>query len=244
MDAHITLSYRSQDAARLLVGLICLEVLFAAAYVFIFVWPGVHVPEIVRLLLDLDREASLPTWFATVQLFSIGAIFFLTAWRTGGKKHLPSALLLLGGLFFTFLSADEGGIIHERITLVMRGRNLDFLLFPGSYGGWIPVYGVAGLVLASIFGFYFRQSLRKIWQRFPRKILMMIGGFITIVAGAVGAEIVFYLFLETETAPYYLEVATEEFLEMAGASIILYSTLEMAAVLCSEESIQGSPIQS
>jgi hypothetical protein len=72
--------------------------------------------------------------------------------------------------------------------------------------------------------------------------LIFLGGFATIVAGAVGGEIIWLLFLVEEqgSALYHLEVAAEEFLEMVGASIILYATIEIAAALCSQRTARES----
>lgn len=103
---------------------------------------------IVRGLLSLEKEWALTTWFSTVQLFTIGAVLLLTAWARKRaykhKDHLPPAVLILGGLLFVFLSADEGGGIHERTTLIIEDRGWDSLLFPGGHGGWISVYAAGG----------------------------------------------------------------------------------------------------
>ncbi len=239
--SRITITYKSQDAAKLLVGLLGLDILFSAAHIFIFVGPGVPW-TIVRELLDLDNEIALATWFATVQLFAVGAILLLTAWTNNGKNHSLPTILALGGLLFVFLSADEGGSIHERITLFMEERGLDSLLFPGNHGGWISVYAGLGLIFFLLAGLYLRRPLRRMWQQFTRESLIVLGGFGAIALGAVGFEIISYLFLRSgsTTGLYHLEVAIEEFLEMAGASIILYATLEIAAALCSEESAEPS----
>lgn len=97
-----------------------------------------------------------------------------------------------------------------------------------------------GFILFLFAGFYFRSPLWRIWQQFTRESLIILGGFAAIVAGAVGFEIIYYLFLRSDsmTNLHHLEIAIEEFLEMAGSSIILYASLEIAAALCSEESVQ------
>jgi len=89
---------------------------------------------------------ALTTWFATVQLFAIGVVFLLAARANRERAGSQRAGLFLAGLVFAFLSADEGGGIHERITLIMEERGLDTLLFPGNHGGWIAVYVVAGSI--------------------------------------------------------------------------------------------------
>ncbi len=238
--SYIAIPYKSQGAAKLLVGLIGLDVLFAVAHVFIFVWPGVPW-EIFRLLLDLDNEVAVTTWFSTVQLFFIGAVLLITAWTNKEKTHGLSTTLALGGLLFVFLSADEGGAIHERVGLVIANRELDVFMFSGNHGGWISVYAVLGSLFFLGAGVYLWRPLRWMWQRFTRECLLILGGFATIVVGAVGFEIISYVFLRSDSTAtlYQLEVAIEEFLEMAGASVILYATIEMAAALCSEESARA-----
>lgn len=243
-SSRITAEYRSQDARRFLAGLIGLEVFFAAVHIFIFVGPGVPW-DIVRLLFDLDGEVTLPTWFATVQLFSIGAVFLLTAGANKIEEDSLSAVLALGGLFFLYLSADEGGGIHERITQIVEQRRLTSLLFPDERGGWILVYAMGGAIFLLTAGLYLWRPLQMIWHRFTRESLLILGGFGTIVVGAVGFEIVSYLLLHSGAMDelYHLEVAMEEFLEMAGASVILYATVEMAATLCSDASTRTSRSQ-
>lgn len=232
---HITFRYRSRDATRLLLGLIGLDIFFAAAYVFMFVWPGIPPePHVARNLFSLTGELSLPTWFATVQLFAIGAVLLLTARMSNRESRFSSIVLGLGGLLFLFLSADEGGGIHERIAQVIRTEEIEPLLFLGGWGSWIPAYALAGLILSVVTGVCLRRPLWRTWQRFPRLSLIFLGGFATIVAGAVGGEIIWLLFLVEEqgSALYHLEVAMEELLEMVGASIILYATVEIGAALC------------
>ena len=149
--------------------------------------------------------------------------------------------------FFLFLSADEGGKIHERIDAIMRGRGLDSLLvFPGRQGGWILVYPVFAFLLFLAASYYLRGVVQRTLQRFTRESVLILGGFIVMGAGAVGLEIVVYMFMRPESMPtlYHLEVASEEFLETAGASIILYATLEIAATLCSEPPENPTPTRS
>jgi hypothetical protein len=235
--SHITVKYRSRDAVKLLIGLLGLEALLATAHIFLWViWPDAPV-SFVRFLLDLDEEVALGTWFATVQLFVIGGVLLFASWANKDDRSL-SAVLLLGGLLFTLLSADEGARIHERITFFMREHDVEVLNpFPGEHGAWILVYAALALLLLPMVGFCLRNPLCRIWQRFRWESVVFLGGFATIVVGAVGFEILSYLFLRSESSPdflYHLEVAIEEGLEMAGASVILYAALEMSASLCSE----------
>lgn len=229
--------YRSRDAVRLLVGLIGIEILFATAHILLWViWPDAPV-SFLRFLLDLDEEVALGTWFATVQLFVVGGVLLFATWANKRDSSL-NTVLLLGGLLFIYLSADEGAGIHERITLAMLHHGVDILVpFPGEHGAWILVYSALAAPILCVFGFYLYNPLREIWHRFRWESIVFLGGFATIVVGAVGFEIVSYLFLRSDSSPdflYQLEVAVEELLEMAGASVILYAALEMSASLCFE----------
>jgi hypothetical protein len=235
--SHVAVRYRSRDAVRLLLGLLGLEVFLAIAHILLWViWPNAPV-SFVRFLLSLDEEVALGTWFATVQLFVIGGVLLFASWINKDDRSL-NPVLLSGGLLFVFLSADEGARIHERITFFMREHDVEVLNpFPGEHGAWILVYAALALLLLPMVGFYLRNPLRRIWKRFGWESIVFLGGFATIIVGAVGFEILSYLFLRSESSPdflYHLEVAIEELLEMAGASVILYATLEISAPLCSE----------
>jgi len=112
---QIRITYRSEDAKKLLIGLIGLEVLFAASYIFMFAWPGVpSMPRAVLQLLDLNLEASLPTWFATVQLAAIGAVLLFAGWVCKRRGNFPPSVMILGGLFFSsFLQTREERYMSE-----------------------------------------------------------------------------------------------------------------------------------
>jgi hypothetical protein len=177
-------------------------------------------------LFDLDEEISIPTWFSTVQLFVIGVVLMLATVCNRQTLWLPNWLLLLGGAAFVLLSADEGAMIHERITSALKRLGQDWLLFRGERGGWILPYlviGVAGLLIVF-------RPLSKVVRRYPTESLIAVGGAVMIGVGAVGLEIVSYYFLPEQSGGmrYEVEVAVEEFMEMAGASMILYAVLLLA----------------
>jgi len=235
--SQITVEYRSQDAARLLTGLVVLEVFFATSHIFLFVWPGVSL-ETARAILGLDGETTLGTWFSTIQLFSIGAVLLLTSWANEREDRFPHDVFILIGLLFVYLSADEGGVIHERIEAYVKGSGLDSLLLTGNAGGWISIYAFMGLTFLFLLLYLTGNSLFRIWKLFTLECLFFICGFLVILIGGVGFETLFYIYLDSGTKMYHLETSIEEFLEMTGASITLYATLEIAATLCSEEFAQ------
>jgi hypothetical protein len=176
-------------------------------------------------LFNLDREANLPTWFSSTQLFVIGAIFLLMSYQGRGSYHLSPKFLLLAGMGFVLLSADEAASFHEEITAQLK--NIAWVpRFKGNHGIWILFYSGIGLMV----GLAIYQELWAMWQHYRHEAALLGLGFVTLLVGAVGLEIVSYLFLRDGAAPllYKLEVALEEFLEMAGASVILYGAILLA----------------
>ena len=83
-------TFTAKDAHRLLFGLILFELLLVAIYVGDSLLGS---PISVIHMFDLDREATIPAWFSSVQLFLIGIIFLLVA-RQVGRSHHPSQLFL------------------------------------------------------------------------------------------------------------------------------------------------------
>jgi len=211
------------NANRLLFGLIFFELFL----VLVFLADSLlgNPMWIVHFLFDLDQEFNIPAWFSSIQLFLIGIIFFLIARRTDSSGH-PSALFLLSvGVVFVFLSADEIGSIHEKLTLVVS--NIEWWpKFKGGHGAWIPLY----LGLCLIFFFTTYREFKAMWTYFQPETLIIATGIAVFLFGAVGLEIVSYQFLREGAPPllYLAEVALEEFLEMSGGSLILCGTMLFA----------------
>lgn len=227
----MSIEYTSQDLTRLLVGLISLELAFAAAYLLVYAEPGVPW-DIARLLFDLDGEESLTAWFSTVQLFTVGLVLLLAALANEHEEDVPSIFLAVGGLLFVFLSADEGALIHERFSRIITERAPTLTPIPP----WIIIYGVLGTILFAVATPY----LITLGKRFPQESLIALGGAGAFVGGAGGLEIISKLFFDLESTPTLLKlgIAIEEFLEMAGVSLLLYATLGVSARLCSPPSTQ------
>ncbi len=229
MDLKI--SCTSEEARRVLFCLLGLELALVAVYVLVHL-VGLDMPRgTVRALFDLSGDLSIPAWFSSVQLFVIGGVLLVASRNNQWEQHLPSSFLAAGGLVFFFLSVDEGAAIHERITHAARSWELDWLLFKGGHGAWITVYSVIALFIAFIAGRHFRMA----WRHFQHEILVGLYGAVMLVAGAVGFEIVSYLFLRSGSTPrlYKAEVVCEEFLEMSGVSVILYAALLLVTAVSS-----------
>ena len=179
---------------------------------------------IVHRLFDMDGEQNIPAWFSSVQLFAIGLVFLLKIFDTNPTPAIPRYFLLLVGLGFIFLSADEAAGIHEQISQSLNKFG-GLPGFKGGHGYWVAVYGAIAVTLAL-------SNLRpawNMWTQYRRASTYIAVGMSLIVAGAMGLEIISYQFLRDGDAPmlYMLEVAGEEFLEMAGASVVLCGALQL-----------------
>lgn len=71
----------------------------------------------IQRLFNIAREDGLATWFMVIQTFVAASvlwvIFFLQRDRGVTRRHLAGWGFLAG--FFTYLSADDGAMIHERL---------------------------------------------------------------------------------------------------------------------------------
>jgi len=189
----------------------------------------------IRPLFNLDKETSLPTWFSTIQLFIIGAVLLLIAINNRQPQRLPSWLLLLGATGFILLSADEGAQFHERIKEPVVRLGQEWIQFPGGYGDWIIPYLLLCLVALIVLA----RPLARVIRNYPTEASIAVGGVFLIVLGAVGLEVISYFLREDGGIWYAIEVAGEEFAEMAGASMILYAALLLATKAASETSCSG-----
>lgn len=218
MGLHLTVDRK--DARSLLLGLLSFELLLVGLYVIL---PGIQIPRLFRLF-DLDVEGNIPAWFSSLQLFMIGFLLIL-ATRRDSAPPPTSTFLILSGLVFIFLSMDEAAAIHEQISTVI-GRPDWLPSFRGKRGYWIPIYFVilGGLLIAA------RQNLIVCWTHFRHETTWMLVGMAVFLMGAAGLEALAYEFLLQDFKPlnpavYRVEVIGEEFLEMSGASLMLYAVL-------------------
>lgn len=222
-----------RDANKLLAGL----VLFELCLVSIF---AVHKLlgspiEIISSSFNPASEGNIPAWFSSVQLFLIGLPFLLKSWQLD-PDYLPSPRFLrMVAVGFVFLSADEAASIHEGLTRLLKP--VEWVpRFKGDHGIWVFIYLPIGLIL---FLATFRQ-LAALWHRYRHATFMMAIGMGIFLLGAVGLEIIGYQFLRSGWTPvlYKASVVLEEFLEMSGASIILYGAI---LLLLPESGVAGVP---
>src|SRR5688500_17465893 len=107
-------------APRLRVGmpmlvklLFAADLMLAALYVATLEISRYRTLHFTARLFDLDREANLPVWFSSMQLFGAAVLSGVFAWCFVSRRDRRSWVLLLPPALFLFLSLDEVATIHE-----------------------------------------------------------------------------------------------------------------------------------
>lgn len=202
----------------LVMGVLCaatLVVVLASAVqdVLIFLMPETGFNERIYRL-DLDTEASLPTWFSSslMLLCALALLFIaLQARREDPWKAAPWMILTV---VFCALSLDEVAAVHEWLSAALSARFDNTGLF---YFAWtLPalVVCLAGLAcfIPFILGF----------GGFDR--ILLIGSAFVFLSGAIGMEMLGGAEAEAggiETLRYRMLATIEESLEYAGLLLFL-----------------------
>jgi hypothetical protein len=219
----LRLSASVQRIARILAILIatlCL-VSFAGQIVSEFVITENQYIDKIAEWVDVNAEASIPTWYAAITLMAcsvLAAVIAVAARMRGRAYPLQWALVSIG---FAMLSLEEILGIHSQATKVLRS-----VVSITEGFGYVLVLGAVGLVglaiLAVVFGRFY-MDLPSRWRRWFTigAVIYLIGVFASDLVGD-------YLFTATgETSLLYEFVLTvEEALEMAGVLIFIVMLLE------------------
>ena len=215
MNLHLSIS--TGFLRRILTFLICLELLFVLIFL-LDQWTGTPIWA-VHHFFDLDAESNIPAWFSSIQLCMIGILLLFSAGNTLSSDRPSSWFLYVLALGFIFLSADEAAGIHEILSVMLKKREI-FPRFAGNHGIWIPLYVTAGVSFLLVT----RKQLASLWTKYPRAAAVGTAGMAIFLLGGVGLEILSYEFLRdgSHQVLFNLEVALEEWMEMCGASLILY----------------------
>lgn len=183
----------------------------------------------LRYFLSLDDESTLQAWYSSMQWFVAGCLYgvlFIYAYRSRLRGML--AVGLFASLCIAF-SLDEIAWIHEWV-----GQKLDVFLPGGDRantilartGFWpliigIPVLGVLAMILFRARSLFFPIS--------PQAFRLLAAGLIVMFTGALVLELMVNA-LEPPVqygGVHLLQHASEEFLEMLGVTIIVWSGIEI-----------------
>jgi tetratricopeptide (TPR) repeat protein len=169
-------------------------------------------------LVDLDREHNLPSWFSGLQLAAIGVACGAAFHGEGPGRRLRGVWALLAAGFF-YLSFDEISVLHESI---LREETLEALPGASLLRGlppWQLVFAPAAAGAALTLGYVF---VSRLWTTPLARAAALAG--VALWGGA-------FMFEGTAIAVaipqdwYRVEVALEEFCEMAGATMLLAAIL-------------------
>ncbi|HUU43624.1 MAG TPA: hypothetical protein VMX57_07585 [Planctomycetota bacterium] len=157
---------------------------------------------------DLDAESNVPTWFATVLLFCVSltafGVFIVRGRHASHERGLGFWAVFAG--VYCFLSADEGGRLHEACMLL-------------THVHWLWIYAAFAAAFFALCLWYFLRVNR---DRQVRNLVL--GGMILYALGGMGCEAVGF-FLSLTPAQVECEVLAEEALEMLGSIAVLSGCL-------------------
>lgn len=241
---------------RLLLIALSVDVLLLLVYAGAAVI-GLTKDRLVFDLIDLNMEANIPTMWQALQLFSVGVVLLMLAsplFRAFPRVADLKRLWMVLGIGFVFLSFDEGGVIHERISKILaRGAGvgsksagegivasaLHHLGFKASFRGgglWMLLYAAIAVGLAVWLAPLIVRALRT-W---PRESLLFLAGFAILFTGGVILESAQYFF-HFVRAGFIAEVGLEEFCESIGQSIALFGVVSLLAVAAEAMQAAAAP---
>lgn len=168
-------------------------------------------------LFDFDTEKNIPTIYSSIALLFSSILLLFIALTS---KRLKSSYIPWFGLslIFLFLSIDETFLIHERFVDPLRDNFGASGIF---HYAWVIPYGIALII--------FLIAYTKFLFSLPRDtmILFIVSGAI-FVSGAIGMEMIegsYAILYGKETILYAVMYTIEEFLEMFGIVLFIYTLL-------------------
>lgn len=167
--------------------------------------------------MNFNREVNFPSLFSAGILF-VSCILLAIIGMFSKDSKRPFLGWFGLSLVFYFLAIDEAISIHEMFNKFARNN---FGIGGVFYYGWIIPYGVVLLVLVGIYVPFLRMLPMDI------ALLFIFSGLI-FVLGAVGFEMLggrYKDLYSEETNMYIIYFTIEEFLEMCGISLFIYSLL-------------------
>jgi len=170
-------------------------------------------------LFDFDTEKNVPTFYSSIALLFSSTLLLIIA--SIHKNNGTSYISWLGlALIFIFLSVDEFTSIHEDLGKSTRDA-LNIKATGIFYFSWYIPYGIATLA--------FVMTYLKFLITLPKSIMILfiISGS-TFVTGAIGFEMLCAEHIEqsgTNNLMYSFLYSCEEFLEMLGIVIFIYTLL-------------------
>lgn len=172
------------------------------------------------LLFCLDKEANIPTWYQSSTLLLCALRMRYIAWVKDGQGEPDVCHWKVLSILFAFLSLDELVSIHELAVLSLRH-------WLGTGGLLHQSWVLPGVMFVALIGwtyarFVFRQPGKVRW--------LLILSAVLYVGGAIGFEMLGGYYLDRHdplgrSVTYHLLMTCEEFLEMMGVVVLMYTLL-------------------
>ncbi len=173
-------------------------------------------------LFYVGNERNIPTAFS-VLLLQIAAILLLVItmlkWKKPNSLYLSWAFLCVG---FYYLSIDEGWQIHE-LTLGHK-HTANGMLWGYQFSGFLYRYWIIPYILALPFLLFIFWKLLMSLEKRTRRLFIL--SAVIYLSGVIGMESIGGYIKSIHGIDnwwYYLEVAVEEGLEMAGIIVFIYA---------------------
>jgi hypothetical protein len=215
-NPKITLNPR-KIALFLLAIAVFLTVSFMITQAIKFYTPETRLKWHFITMFSMGQENTIPTWYSTLLLFAAAALLALIGLSCKLEKNRFTYHWLIMSLIFLGLSVDESASLHEKLGTELSAR----FSIPGAifYYTWV----IPGIIFVLLFlGAYMRLLLHL-----PAKTRnqFLIAGII-FVTGAIGFEMAAapYSDLRNDMG-FALLITAEEFLEMLGIIVFIYSLM-------------------
>jgi len=211
MSAELTVNFRARRVATIL--FYAAAALTVAHCLSVIAWYEDLLPIddwLYYSFFDLDEEESIGTWFSALILFGAGQLSWLLARIQRPSPNGKYAWWLLLAIGFHLLSLDEVAGFHEFINTIVEDTH------------W-TTFGAGIALLIAIAYLPFLWSLPT-----STRYLLMASGAIYL-GGAVGVEWATIWYEDNDqldTLPYNLWNGLEEFMEMFGIVLYIYTLLD------------------
>jgi hypothetical protein len=180
----------------------------------------------LTLLLDLNGECNLPSWYSSMQWLCVAILLGIFAYRNFSRSSRRSWLLVALALLFLAFSVDEVAQIHEGL-----GKRTDIMLPGGTRkdtpfahtGIWMFALGVPFILF---FG-WLAYSARVYFRRAPGAFVKLVLGMVVFLTGAIGIEALSNLVVPGSAFDILENFVEEVMFEMVGSTIVLWGSCEL-----------------
>lgn len=202
---------------RVLCALLAVDVLFVSAYAAAILLGYSVKPSFA--FVDLNSEANPAAWWSSAKLLVTAFMLLVLAsrfFKDDERVRAVRPLLLTLGLGLVFLSADEAGTIHERLSHICLRLGFGVNFAGGGY--WMLPYALVALLLALLLA----PRIVRFTRQWPSRVALFFTGIVTAVGGGVVIELISYVWARGRYQ-HLAAIGVEELLEMVGFSLVAFA---------------------